>query len=304
MTDDLFERYKDALRRGHVAALRDRSEEALAAYAEAEALVPGRPLATISRAGVLLKTGRAEEALAGYEQALRLAPRDTGALAGRAASLARLGRRSDAADAYDVVAEIHQAEGKTVEACEMACHALEQAESKSRRRFIEALARILREAGGDAAAEAALARAELVLGGAGLSAAAGERAGEVAPPAPPPPDATALAIEAEAALDVGDVPTALERLLASARAHQREGRSDAALDACYMALAIAPADTDLHLLLVDLYLARGWRAPAADKLFLLGQLIAYDADAASRERLCAVIAARFADDARLTAICA
>ena len=36
MTEALYERYKDALRRGHVAAQRGRLEEALDAYGEAE----------------------------------------------------------------------------------------------------------------------------------------------------------------------------------------------------------------------------------------------------------------------------
>lgn len=299
MTDDLFERYKDALRRGHVAALRSHLDEALAAYAEAAELVPGRPITHTSRAGVLLKLGRPDEALADYEAALRVAPRDLGALAGRAESLARLGRRRDAADAYDIVADIHHADGRIVEACEMACHALEQAEAKSRRRHVEELARMLREAVGDEASERALARAGRLLEGTGPAMPPPE-----AVPVPPPPDALALALEAEAALDAGDLATGLARLLASAAAHQRVGRYDAALDACYGALAIAPSDTDLHLLLVDLYLARGWRAPAADKLLLLGRLIAFEADVAAQARLCAVIAARFPDDARLAAICA
>ena len=38
----LYERYKDALRRGHVASLRGRLEEALAAYAEAASIAPER----------------------------------------------------------------------------------------------------------------------------------------------------------------------------------------------------------------------------------------------------------------------
>lgn len=121
---------------------------------------------------------------------------------------------------------------------------------------------------------------------------------------PPAVDATALVLEAEAALDAGDAATARDRLLAAAAAHQAAGRFAAALDACYVALAVAPADTDLHLALVDMYLARGWRVPAADKLFLLGRLVELDGDPAARERLCAVIAARFPDDARLAAVCA
>ena len=70
------------------------------------------------------------------------------------------------------------------------------------------------------------------------------------------------------------------------------------------ALAVAPSDTDLHLALVDLYMTRGWRAPAAEKLLLLSRLIDLDGDGPARERLCSMIAARFPDDPRLAAICA
>jgi tetratricopeptide (TPR) repeat protein len=321
-TEILYERYKDALRRGHVAALRGRTDEAIGAYAEAISLAPDRPLAHISRAGVLVKVGRFDEALTGYERALRLAPRDVAALGGRAEALARLGRRTDAAEAFDVLADLHEAAGRTAEACDTARRALEQAESKARRRHMEQLTGILREAVGDKAAEQALARALRVLegtapalartalAGAPASAAAEGIAAEAAPEVEepeveePPVDAAVLALEAEAALDAGDAATAREKLLATAAAHQAAGRFAAALDACYVALAVAPADTDLHLALVDLYLARGWHAPAADKLLLLGHLIELDGDGPARERLCSVIAARFPDDPRLTAICA
>ncbi|HEX7472306.1 MAG TPA: tetratricopeptide repeat protein [Candidatus Limnocylindrales bacterium] len=328
MTEILYERYKDALRRGHVNALRGRTDEAIGAYAEAISLAPDRPLAHISRAGVLVKVGRFHEALTGYERALRLAPHDPAALGGRAETLARLGRRTDAADAFDVLSELHEAAGRTAEACDTARRALEQAESKSRRRHIEELTRILRGAVGDKAAEQALARALLVLeetappmprshpapppaeaaasaADTGAGAIVDGSAAQEAREAPPVPvDATALAIEAEAALDAGDNATARDRLLAAAAAHQAAGRFAAALDACYGALAVAPSDTGLHLALVDVYLARGWRALAAEKLLLLGHLIALDDDAAGQERLCSVISARFSDDPRLTAMCA
>jgi tetratricopeptide (TPR) repeat protein len=319
-TEILYERYKDALRRGHVAALRGRTDEAIGAYAEAISLAPDRPLAHISRAGVLVKVGRFDDALTGYERALRLAPRDVAALGGRAEALARLGRRLDAAEAFDVLADLHEAAGRTAEACDTARRALEQAESKARRRHIEDLTDKLREAVGDQAAEQALARALHVLEGAGPAlartpAAAGpapatpDDAANAAPEAPeavvePPVDVLALALEAEEALDLGDLATARDRLLSLAAAHQAAGRLAAALDACYGALAVAPSDTNLHLALVDLYLARGWRTPAADKLMLLSQLIELDGDGPARERLCSVIASRFPDDPRLAAICA
>ena len=319
-TEILYERYKDSLRRGHVAALRGRTDEAIGAYAEAISLAPDRPLAHISRAGVLVKVGRFDEALAGYERALRLAPRDVAALGGRAEALARLGRRTDAADAFDYLADIHEAAGRTAEACDTARRALEQAESKARRRHIEDLTIKLREAVGDQAAEQALARALHVLeevapalsrttaaapavAAPADTADAGPEAIE-AEAAPPPPDVLALALEAEEALDLGDLATARDRLLSLAAAHQAAGRFAAAIDACYGALAVAPSDTNLHLALVDLYLARGWRPLAADKLVLLSHLIELDGDGPAREQLCSVIASRFPDDPKLAAICA
>jgi tetratricopeptide (TPR) repeat protein len=316
----LYERYKDALRRGHVNALRGHPQAALEAYGEAADLAPDRPLAHVSRSGVLLKLGRPDEALTGYELALRLAPRDTAALGGRAEALAKLGRRTDSAEAFDVLADLHEAAGRTAEACDTARRALEQAESKGRRRHVEALTTALRSAVGDKAAEQALARALRVLEGTAPAlaravapsvardvvadvAAAPPGVGETAPEEPPA-DALALALEAEAALDAGDAETAREKLIAAAVAHQAAGRFAAALDACYGALAVAPSDTDLHLALVDIYMSRGWRAPAAEKLLLLSRLIDLDGDGPARERLCSMIAARFPDDPRLAAICA
>ena len=65
-----------------------------------------------------------------------------------------------------------------------------------------------------------------------------------------------------------------------------------------------PADPDLHLELAEIYLARGWRTLAADKLVLLARLIDLTDDGEARERLCRLVATGFADDPRLAAICA
>jgi hypothetical protein len=94
-----------------------------------------------------------------------------------------------------------------------------------------------------------------------------------------------MAAEAESALEAGDVTTARERFVYVARAHGRADRIDAALDACYQALAAVPDDVDLHLLLVDLYRHRGWDALAADKLRLLGRLAALDGDETTADRV-------------------
>jgi hypothetical protein len=56
-------------------------------------------------------------------------------------------------------------------------------------------------------------------------------------------------------------------------------------------------------LLAELYLDRGWRGPAADKLALLGRLSQLTGDGATRARLCYLAAARFPDDPRLAAVC-
>ncbi len=87
MSDALYERYKDALRRGHVAALRGRPEEALSAYREAVEIAPERALPYTSLGGVLAKSARYDEAVAAYDHALARAPRDEAALRGRADAL-------------------------------------------------------------------------------------------------------------------------------------------------------------------------------------------------------------------------
>jgi len=49
----LYERYKDALRRGHVAALRGRHDAAVDAYGEAAEIAPDRALPHTSIGGIL-----------------------------------------------------------------------------------------------------------------------------------------------------------------------------------------------------------------------------------------------------------
>jgi thioredoxin-like negative regulator of GroEL len=122
-------------------------------------------------------------------------------------------------------------------------------------------------------------------------------------PAAPASGAT-LSAEAEDRLDAGDAEAARDRLLAAAVAHRAAGALDAALDACYLALGLAPADPELHLALAELYLDRGWRGPAADKLLLLGRLVDFTRDGTIRERVCELVATRLPDDPRLTALCA
>lgn len=343
VSQSLYENYKDALRRGHVAALRGKLDLAMSAYGEAAEIAPDRALPHASIAGILLRTGRPAEAAEAYERALAVGPRDEGSLRGRADAMVALGRPFEAADALDRLSNVLDGAGRLPEACDAARRALELAESKDRRRHVGALVGRLRQSPGDEKAELSLARALKLLepvqmdesrvaepdatapvsDAAEATVAATEeagQAGETSPaeptepageelvaetePQPEPVDANALFAEAEEALVAGDHATALTSLLAAAAAHSAAGRSVAAIDACYLALPIAPADADVHLLLAELYLERGWRALATDKLLLLARLALLADDGPTRKRICTLAGDRLPDEARLVELCA
>lgn len=335
----VYERYKDALRRGHVAALRGRNEAAVVAYGEAASIAPDRALPHASVGGILVKMDRLDDAVAAYDRALNLAPHDEAALRGLAEVHTRTGRRSDAAAALDRLADTLDAAGRLADATDAARRALELAESRDRRTQVEALVGRLREMpGADEAGQRALDQALRLLeptahaeepdsvGGTGPgardasaavgpadvapessdpeSAAASEPDPEPEPQVEPAGLGIALGAAAETALYAGDLDAAHDGLLAAARAHRRAGRLVAAVDACYLAIGLAPADPDLHLLLVELCLDRGWRSQAVDKVLLLGRLADLDGDREVRDRLCALIAARMADEPRVADLCA
>jgi thioredoxin-like negative regulator of GroEL len=352
----LYERYKDALRRGHVSSLRGRYEAAIGAYSEAAAIAPDRALPHVAIGGILVKMGRPADALESYGHALTLAPRDEQALRGRAELLAAAGRRFEAAELLDRLADVFDGSGRLPEASDAARRALELAESRERRRQVEAYAVRLQASAGDEAAALALAKVLRVLEppvapdprgpmwapstptateaqaspepvAAGEPVPGPESAAEPEPEAAVEPepesavepepvieaepepaeelvDAFVVGRAAEDALAAGDAVAARDGLLAAAAAHRRAGRSFAAIDACYLALAAAPADVDLHVLLTELYLERGWRAPAIDKLLLLGRLAELADDGATRERLCAIASDELPDEPRLMELCA
>src|SRR5664280_2834618 len=159
MTDDLYERYKEALRVGHVAVLRGALEEAADAYRLAASIAPSRALPHTSLGGVLLRLGRLEEALVEFAAAVARAPHDEGALLGQAEALAVAGQRVDAADALDHVSEIQEAAGRLPEAADTLRRAMELEESAERSRRQRGLLRQIRLSAGDQAAEQLLARA-------------------------------------------------------------------------------------------------------------------------------------------------
>lgn len=322
MSEALYERYKEALRRGHVAALRNRHADALEAYGEAAAIAPDRALPLVSIGTVLTRLGKTAEALAAFDGALERAPDDEGANRGRAELLASTGDRIRAARAYDRLATLLDVAGRLPDAADAARRALELAESRSRRATMRAFVARLDAASGDPAAAEALARASGVLDVPGPSAEpvppavvdddvedAADGAGpepllEPAPPSPPPFDPGRAIGDVELAVAGDDIELARTLALTAAAGHRAAGQPSTAIDACYMALAGSPADPGLHLALAEIYLDQGWRTPAIEKLVLLTRLADLADDAETRARICAIAAARLPDEPRLAAICA
>lgn len=341
MSEALYERYKDALRRGHVASLRGRHDVALAAYVEAATIAPERALPHASIGSVYLRLGRPGEALSAFDSALERAPADESAMAGRADALVALGRPAEAAVALDRLSSIQDKAGRSVDALGSARRALELAEARPRRHVVEALVERLRGTVSEAQGRASLAEAlqflertsvigpgveaphapppsdtlgpSVDVGATSAAGVAGPEAGAGAPepepegePAPDgglgpelEPDALVVLSAAIAAVDSGDAEAGKAGLLRAAVLLDQSGRPDAAVDACYEALALAPGDPDLHLALADLYLDRGWGALAAEKLGLLGRLAELAGDEATAGRVRDVARARAPDEPRV-----
>jgi tetratricopeptide (TPR) repeat protein len=159
MTDDLYERYKEALRVGHVAVLRGSLNAAIDAYKTAAEIAPSRALPHTSLGGVMLRLGRLEEALVEYAAAVARAPRDEGALLGQAEALGAAGERAEAAVALDRVAEIQAESARLPEAADTLRRAIEFHETPERAHRQSDLLRQIRLSAGDQAAEQLLARA-------------------------------------------------------------------------------------------------------------------------------------------------
>jgi tetratricopeptide (TPR) repeat protein len=159
MTEGLYERYKEALRSGHVAVLRGGLEEAIRMYVAAAEIAPSRALPHTSLGGVYMRLSRLDEALTEYAAAVALSPHDEGALLGQADALATVGRPRDAAIALDHVAEIQEASARLPEAADTLRRALELEEAPERVHRQRALLREIRMSAGDRAAEQLLARA-------------------------------------------------------------------------------------------------------------------------------------------------
>ncbi len=334
MTEALFDRYREALRAGHVAVLRGRLEAAAAWYREAAALASDRAVPRTALGSVELRLGHPDQALESFDAALVVAPSDDAALMGRAQALVVLQRPDDAAATFDLLADTREAAGRHPEACDALRRALEIQPSPARRERYREITEELRRVVGDAEAERALARATSLLEVDPAAPAATETSVATGVPAEAPrplradapdeapaaapggdPDAAetltpgtesrapavdgdALVFAAEEAAARGDAQGAVAAAMAAAAAFRAAGHPVAALDASVRGLSAGPGDVDLHLLIAQLAFERGAVGSANDTYRSLVRLVEIEGDAAARDRVLAAARDAFPDDPR------
>jgi tetratricopeptide (TPR) repeat protein len=139
VSETLFEQYKAALRRGHLAALAGELEQALAAYDDAAHLVPERALPLASRGTVLHRLDRWTEAADAFDRALQLAPDDEATLRARATAREERGLRSGAAADFERLAFVLDVAGRATLAAEAARRAADLEPSGARAALAERL---------------------------------------------------------------------------------------------------------------------------------------------------------------------
>lgn|GEM_PF-1858126 len=140
MNGSLFDQYKAALRRAHLAALAGNLDEALEAYAGAARLVPDRALPVASQGTVLHRLDRWPEATAAFERALQLAPDDEAALRARAVAREERGLRSGAASDFERLAFVLDVAGRSLDAADAARRAVALEPSAARESLVDRLA--------------------------------------------------------------------------------------------------------------------------------------------------------------------
>ena len=293
MSGSLYEGYKEALRRGHVAALRGRHRpRACRPIREAARIAPDRPCPTSGWPAALARLGRVDEALRPTGRRLAARPTTRARSAGRADLLEAEGRPAEAAGSLDRLAGVLERADRTADACDVARRALELAESRGRRRLVQTLVARLRESAADPAVAEALDRAMSVLevdaigSRAEPSATTEPRPDATAaaePPPPrrsrrvPPPDAD----RPEPRLRGRDRCRAISTRPASrpSRRPRPTARRASSTPRSMRATRPSPSPQPTRASTSpwrSLYLDRGWRTLAADKLVLIGRLAAAD----------------------------
>lgn len=322
MSEPLFEQYKAALRRGHLAALAGRLDEALEAYAEAGRLVPERALPFASSGTVLHRLDRWPEAAAAFDHALRASPDDEATLRARAVAREERGMLSGAAEDYERLALVLDVAGHGVDAIEAArkAAALEPTPARAAlaARLADAASRAAtRKPGPEAESEPSpetSADEELpphprIVPETDAEVARASQTEDPADswppldmpsPAPamegPPPDPDALLNEAAQLLEDGNVEGASEKMLTAVLVHRAAGRLDAALDICLQLLSIVPGDPHVHLAIANLQLDHGWTALAKEKIELLLRLTALTGDTQAEADVHGLAAERLRDE--------
>ena len=336
MPDPILERYKEELRAGHVAALKGQLEAALGHYRRAAELADGRAMPQTSMGQVLLRMGRIDEALAAFSKALGRASHDEAAITGRIEALIAAGRGPEAAEMLERLAEVQAATDREPEALASLERALTLAGSRRREKRAAELASRLGVARAaapqgpavppgpaavevppapeppDAGSEALPGAASAVEAPAGpMSSDDSQVAAIRVMPAPAPgrppdllaaPDPEAFFDEAEQAREAGQSREALALYVLASDAYARAGAREAALEVCQRALAISPDAPSVHLALVRLYLGRGWRERAIEKLMLLDHLLALGPAGGARRQIATLAAAHANGDPRMLAL--
>ena len=307
----LYDQYRDTLRRGHVAALAGRSEEALEAYREAAAQIPGRAAPWVGVGRMELALDRAAAALEAFDVALAADPTNEEARTGRARAAAALAAPTPA----DPPPEASAPEEATVAMGDpppISRHVPDDGPEVHdlAERWEAAVA--ASDADGLRAVAIAFARAERP------GAAAGAIRDAIAAD---PRDPRGYRIEAwldrrrgypaagerlrhllERYLSIIDDPDDLERAMADGEArgdvallldvaerHRRQGRARSALEAAFAALSIAPLDVEVHLAIARVHLGTGRRTLALTDLAQLARALEIHEDVPGRERLQAFV---------------
>jgi tetratricopeptide (TPR) repeat protein len=209
VTRPLFEQYKDALRRGHLAARAGRIDEALGAYAEAGRLAPDRAAPHTSRATVLHLAGRDPEAFAEYEKALQISPDDEATLRARAVTFRAIGRLASAAADLERLAEALDADGRRAEALTTAREALAITATPARRALVERLEQPVDEAAPRQLTARQPAKVVATPPSRAPAVAAPERTPETTSAAVAPEPAAPELADREPVADEADVPAAV-----------------------------------------------------------------------------------------------
>ena len=285
----LYERYRDTLRRGHLAALAGRYDDALAAYQEAADLIETRAVPRIGIGRMEAAMGRPAAAVAAFTAALALDPGNAEASQGLDAVRARrvpvaprgrlrsrgipddepavgrlasrweaADRRGDARALLDVAVGLAHADRPTAAATVLR-DALSIAPQEPR--SFQVSAWLDRRAGRPEAAHETSVRLQRLLTLLDDGDELERRMGE--------------------AEDAGDI----DGLLDIVERHRRQDRPRAALEAAFAALERAPTDAGVHLAIARCRLDLGLRRRAIVGLDYLARSIELHDDGPGREAL-------------------